>query len=610
MRRPATSWKLLLGFAAFAIVCCIPFPASGQGCGAAAAVALRACVKGVATAQQACYRTTGGPCAGGDTKLAKRLARTAARVSAKCGSSVALQAAGFSSLLTPAALVQRVQHACTAAVAALAARTYGGPHGAVRGAATANESACLDNAWREGQKLIDFEIRQRDRCIRKTAAGKTCDTAKLAAQLAQRAAQTSSRIEARCPASLTDLIAIDPIVFTARAAAQARCLLPVTYPSTEPFELDCGPRPTVPVPSRGVPTQVVLPHAGWGTRCGNGSDYAFQIRLAPVGSPVENVVVYMQGGGACYEGPGCAAVSAGLYTALDDPLPTGGMLSNTAAANPFRDWTKVFLPYCTQDLHIGGGVTNPYPEITVHRYGALNVRAALQYVRDILWAELDANDPLGYRGDRPLVVFSGGSAGGFGAAYNHHWAIDDLGWVRTTAVPDAALGMHNNTAAGIITLGGIVLLPGHPGWNVRPFMPSYCHLAPCVEILDNLNIATAPRLLGVPHQQILTVSNQIDTTQRNTTLFASHPAFVNTLRDNYCNVQGTAGLRYFLRGSSSSIHGQLNNTHWNDAVVDGTVLRDWLGAAMSDPSGVVDKVEEGSIPADYPGALPFPCSLD
>lgn len=39
----------------------------------------------------------------------------------------------------------------------------------------------------------------------------------------------------------------------------------------------------------------------------------------------------------------------------------------------------------------------------------------------------------------------------------------------------------------------------------------------------------------------------------------------------------------YLRASSTSVHGQLNNDNWDEAVAGGMVLRDWLGAAMTDP---------------------------
>lgn len=610
MRRPTRTLTLALLTVLLAAGGAGAAQTPGQLCGKAVATALRTCVIAAGKQQQQCYRGTGSACAPSDAKLLKALARTSDKVLARCTDAGTVQAAGFGALLTPAALVARIQNACTTAVAGLAARSYGGPHAAVRNAAAPVDQACLDEAWRQGQSLINYQLRQQSTCIAKVAAGKPCDTAKLAAKLAAREAKTATKIGGKCPNPLAGLVTVDPTAFVGRAAAQARCLVASAHPSTAPLTLDCGPRAAIPVPARGVNTQVVLPFATWGSRCGDGSNYAFQMRLAPAGQPVERVVVFMQGGGVCFDGPGCAGTSANLFEALNDGMVTGGIMSSTAATNPFRDWTKVYLPYCTQDLHIGGGTTTVYPQITVHRHGGLNVRAAMQYVRDVIWAELDATDPLGYRADRPLTVFTGGSAGGYGAAYNYHWMLDDLGWVRTTAVPDAALAMDNGTI-GVIALGTITLPATSPGWNLLPLMPPYCATAACAEILDNLNVATAARLLGQPEQQILTVSNQIDTVQRNTTLFANDAAFVNRARTNYCATQNTPGLRYFLRADSTSIHGQVaNSTHWNGAVVDGTTLRDWVAGAMSTPAAVPDLVAEGTLVADFPGVLAFPCAVD
>jgi hypothetical protein len=230
-------------------------------------------------------------------------------------------------------------------------------------------------------------------------------------------------------------------------------------------------------------------------------------------------------------------------------------------------------------------------------------------VRDVIWNELDATDPEGYRADRPLVLLSGTSAGGYGASYNYHWVLDDLSWPHTTVLPDASLAMDNGTG-GVILLGTITLPPTYPGWNTQPFLPPYCFTGACAEIFDNLELATAPRLLGVPEQQFLNISNQIDSTQQNTTLFPNNAAFVNTLRTNYCHLQGTPGVHSFLRAVSSSIHGEVNTTNWDDGVVDGTAMRDWVGGAMVNPGAVVDKVEEGTLEDDFPGVLPFPCVID
>ncbi len=578
-------------------------------CEKAAADSLRACVSGVGRIQQQCYRKTGSACAPGDPKLVKQIDRVADRVLAKCTDQATVQAGGYGPVLTPAGLAERLQNACTTAVASLAARSYGGPHAVVRNGAFPSDQKCLDGAWKDGLSLINYGLQQQSTCIKNVKAGKTCDTASLASKLSVRQASTASKIAKKCPTPLADLVAVDPTVFTARGAAQARCLVASAHGNTTPLTLDCGPRATVPVPARGVNTQVVLPHAVWGSRCGNGSDYAFRLQLAPVGSPVEKIVVHMGGGGVCVSGPDCAGKAPGLFDAMADGLPSNGMMSSTAASNPFRDWTKVSLPYCTQDVHLGGGVVTAYPEITVYRHGAVNVRAAMQYLRDLIWAEMQANDPEGYRADRPIVVFSGSSAGGYGAAYNYHWMLDDLGWVNTTSVPDAALAIDNG-AFGVIALGAIGLPAVYPGWNALPFLPPYCKTAECAEIFGNLEVATSPRLLGTPYQQFLHISNQVDTTQVNTTLWPSTGAFVNAVRSTYCSLKGSPGLHSFLRASTTSIHGQLNNGNWDTGTIDGTILRDWLGSAMTNPAGVVDRTQEGTLVADVAGVLPFPCAID
>jgi hypothetical protein len=583
-------------------------PTPGQNCEKAAADALRACVGSVGRLSQQCYRKSGSACLPGDAKIQAQLDRVATRVLGKCTDQATVQAGGYGPMLTPAGLVARQQNACTTAIASLAARSYGGPHAIVRAEAFPSDQKCLDEAWKQGQSLINYGLQQQSTCIRNTKAGKTCDTAGLASKLAVRESTTATRVAAKCATPLADLVAVDPTVFAQRAATQARCLVATAHGDTTPLVLDCGPRAVAPVPARGVNTQIILPRAIWGSRCGDGSDYAFRVRLAPAGSPVQKVVVHMGGGGVCVGGPDCAGKPADLFEATSDDLPNNGMMSSTDASNPFRDWTKVSLPYCTQDLHIGGGATTAYPEITVYRHGALNVRAAMLYLRDAIWAELQASDPEGYRADRPIVIFSGSSAGGYGAAYNYHWMLDDLGWVNTTAVPDAGLGMDNGSF-GVIALGAIGLPAEYPGWNVQPFLPPYCKTAECAEIFGNLEVATSPRLLGTPYQQMLHVTNQIDTTQVSTTIFPSIPAFVNTLRSTYCDIRGLPGLHSFLRAASMHIHGQLNNNNYDTATIAGTTLRDWLGGAMSNPAAVTDRTQEGTLVVDYPGVLAFPCAL-
>jgi hypothetical protein len=282
-------------------------------------------------------------------------------------------------------------------------------------------------------------------------------------------------------------------------------------------------------------------------------------------------------------------------------------MSNDPDTNPFGTWTKVYLPYCTQDVFAGGGVTNVFPAVTVHRFGAVNTRAALRYVRDVLWGALDQQTVEGYRPDRLRVVFGGTSAGGFGVEYNYHYVLDDLRWAQTTAVPSAALGLDNGEFVGLRGLGLVIT---SAAWGGRPYLPPYCFGAECA-IVPVLQARTSPRLQAVAAQRILNVSNQVDSTQRATTYFSSTVAWINALRSAYCANQGLAGIRYFMPAIPTSIHSIIATTpQFQSMTSDGVVLKDWLADTLFAPDAVADRVEEGTLASAFPGVAPFPCLVD
>jgi hypothetical protein len=75
-------------------------------------------------------------------------------------------------------------------------------------------------------------------------------------------------------------------------------------------------------------------------------------------------------------------------------------------------------------------------------------------------------------------------------------------------------------------------------------------------------------------------------------------------------MQGTNGVRYFLPAQSTSIHAMLtSNARFTTMTSDGVTLRDWLAAVMTDPGGVVDRVEEGTL-ATNRSIAPFACDPD
>ena len=584
--------------------------ATPLGCELQAARSLATCLKRVASYHRRCLRSGNLGCPHDDPRIVRTLDGLSRRVRRKCDSDANVQLAGFTSL-TLDSLDLRLRSSCVAATDALYSRSVGGPHAPAWQSAPNDTRRCLEHTLRHSARLLSTTASTRTRCIRNHRKRGTCRLNRLMERISKLKVRTEEKIEGACdPLDLRDLIALTPTTVVERAAAQAECATAIAHTDRTPLTLQCGPRDAIAAPPRGQYVRIVLDETEWDTRCGTGNPYAFWIRLAPSGFPVENVVLQMQGGGACISEDQCNSVSAGLFSATDNNPSTGGIMSNDPAITPFANWTKVYLPYCTQDLFIGGGNSNIWPSLTVHRWGAINTRVSLRYLRDILWRQLDT-DSEGYRPDRIRMLFGGTSAGGFGALYNYHYILDDLQWIHSTAWADSALALSNGELIGLGSLGFFFFNDSSPdSWHSRPYMPPYCTRTSC-GLGPVIYMASAPRLKREPAQRFLVLSNQVDNVQVNTSFFDSTADWINTLRRSYCNSAGTNGLHYFLPAQTTSNHTIVTDTSvFAGPPVAGIEMRDWLDRAINDPDTLTDAVEEGSLVSTIPGVLPFACPVN
>lgn len=110
------------------------------------------------------------------------------------------------------------------------------------------------------------------------------------------------------------------------------------------------------------------------------------------------LVVVFDGGGACWNEATCiGSVLAGspTYSGVVDETPESlaagrGLLDVTNPENPFKEYTKVFVPYCTADVHWGSRDTEyelPLPspggslKWTIHHRGSDNLIAVLDWLQ-------------------------------------------------------------------------------------------------------------------------------------------------------------------------------------------------------------------------------------
>ncbi len=163
-----------------------------------------------------------------------------------------------------------------------------------------------------------------------------------------------------------------------------------------------------------VPQPLAAPDEQWswfsvpGSVCGYGSQAGFVVQPT---TRSRELVIYLMGGGGCYSAQTCAqgmAANLGGYGPAQAGqelgfFGAGSIFDRASAANPLRDATYVFVPYCTGDFHSGSAVSS----YGVHHKGASNLAAYLALVAP---AYCDAT----------RITLAGSSAGGFGAVFNYH----------------------------------------------------------------------------------------------------------------------------------------------------------------------------------------------
>jgi hypothetical protein len=173
---------------------------------------------------------------------------------------------------------------------------------------------------------------------------------------------------------------------SADTTAPASSAAPTTEaPSTEAPSTTGAPATTAAVTttSQAATTTTASTGGGWtkvvpggDCQCADASEFSFWVRQA---DPTK-VVFFFQGGGACFSADTCSFTDGAYKVRTDDgDDPTGktGVFDFTDARNPLADYSFVFVPYCTGDVHIGNATTAYTPDLTVQHKGYVNGNAAL-----------------------------------------------------------------------------------------------------------------------------------------------------------------------------------------------------------------------------------------
>lgn len=203
-----------------------------------------------------------------------------------------------------------------------------------------------------------------------------------------------------------------------------------------------------------------------GAVCGNGSPYKFFVNRVP---NTRNTIIYLEGGGACWDYASCTGQSGIRGARNPDGIPNDYMsLLNPGASlvSPFvvrlhpwtrvktQNWNMVYVPYCTGDIYSGDKVAiyeDPQSQqapLIWHHNGLRNMRAVVGWLKDNL--------------PRPTQMLTTGcSAGGAGSLTNYAPTRQDIAPTRSFLINDSgpvfsAISGGGNEAYPSLPLQGFI----------------------------------------------------------------------------------------------------------------------------------------------------------
>lgn len=219
-----------------------------------------------------------------------------------------------------------------------------------------------------------------------------------------------------------------------------------------------GPAPVVEEVDGDTTTYRVEP--GDGPLCMRGGPFRFAVRE----QASDRVVIFLQGGGACWS-EFCLAVNA-----APPGIPSVDALDREMEANPLRDWSVVYLPYCDGSLFVGDADVDEDADGQPDRFhrGLHNLSAALRKAHELF-------------PNPKRVLLVGSSAGGFGT-------IPATILVRATW-QSTHIDVFNDSGVGVAKPGDAGFISGLlDEFNASRFIPDTCpdcvtsgHITPLVE---------------------------------------------------------------------------------------------------------------------------------
>lgn len=291
--------------------------------------------------------------------------------------------------------------------------------------------------------------------------------------------------------------------------------------------------------------------AGDETGCAHGTPFRFFFRE---GADPSRLVVYFQGGGACWNWVSCSGMFDTSVT--DDELASyHGIFDLTDAENPFRDYSFLFIPYCTGDVHVGDTIAQygdaSWNAPAVRHWGYRNVIAVLD------WAEAHVPQP-------NRLVVTGASAGSYGALF-HAANVAEF-------FPGADLIVIGDSGVPLLHEYRQILERWGAARRLRQFWASH---TPEDEPAIGLEAAHERLALLYPDATIAQITTDQDAIQKAFYIFSGSGSWRGSTLDLLATLEERIPTfhAFVLSGAD---HGLMRTDRFYSYEQDGVRLRDWI----------------------------------
>jgi len=296
--------------------------------------------------------------------------------------------------------------------------------------------------------------------------------------------------------------------------------------------------------------------------CLRGTQYLVEVHHGTA----NKVLLYLEGGGACWEYVTCSSGAA-------KPTATAsfgdGILDFNNDANPFKDWSVVYAPYCDGSVFTGNNIVDyslAGNSIHVFHHGIQNLSAAV--------ALLKAQYP-----DPEEILVSGSSAGGYGTFQGYS--------VTRIAFPDTTITVFDDSGPGLQNPADTTGVEDrNTNWKFLQYVP-----ASCTDCNTQLSYLSDWAMDRDPTLRTALFSYQQDNVIRGFLMLdgPSYQALLLDTTNDIHNRHPDRFKRFFKKGIAHTV---LELPGFYALTVNGTVMRDWTADFLTDGPKWQDLVEQ------------------